>query len=71
LGVIAGTCDYLPIISRLFQLPIPNDGKVSVESSKVEGMADHVDLPVTHSFMMNNPLVITQTLTFLKHSRFY
>ena len=68
LGVIAGTQSINLILSTM--LPNPDDGKVSLESTKVMGMADFIALPTTHPFMMKNDAVIAQTLYFLQHGEF-
>jgi pimeloyl-ACP methyl ester carboxylesterase len=69
LGAIAGTAGWLSPFGRLL-LPKPNDGCVSVESTKLPGMKAHLILPVTHTFIMNDKNVRRQTAAFLKTGRF-
>lgn len=67
-GVIAGTQSINPILSGI--LPDRDDGKVTVESTRVEGMNDHVEMPVTHVFMMRDKDVFAQILHYLEYGQF-
>ncbi len=67
-GVIAGTRSINWINSLL--IPGPDDGKVSVERTKLAGMTDWLALPATHPFIMRNQTAMAQTLAFLQTGQF-
>ncbi len=68
LGVIAGTGTINPIFSSM--LPDPNDGKVSVESTKVVGMNDFLVVDNNHHSIISNDVVIENTTAFLLTGEF-
>ncbi|MEJ2256639.1 MAG: alpha/beta fold hydrolase [Woeseiaceae bacterium] len=68
LGVIAGNRTIDPITSAV--LDNPDDGRVSVEDTKLEGMADFVVVEHSHAFMMRMDRPIELTKTFLEKGRF-
>jgi triacylglycerol lipase len=67
-GVIAGDQWINP--AGPIWLSSPHDGTVSVESTKLSGMDDHLVLPYTHTFIMNPAVVADQIDHFLRDGRF-
>lgn len=67
-GVITGSRSLNPFYSSL--IPGPDDGKVSVESAKLDEMRDFRAIPASHTFIMNDERVLAQTAYFLKHGKF-
>jgi len=68
LGVIAGERSINPFYSSI--IPGPDDGKVSVERARVEGMSDFLVVRHSHTFIMNSSEVAGQIETFLRTGAF-
>ena len=68
LGVIAGKQSINLFLSYL--IPGTDDGKVSIESTKLDGMSDHKEMAATHPLMMKNKQVINEVKHFLKTGTF-
>jgi len=68
LGIIAGnkTADFIG--SRI--IGKENDGKVSVESTKLEGMKEHIVIPVSHIYMPHSAKVRKLVRRFLQEGHF-
>jgi len=67
LGVIAGNRSVDPF---RFLIQGESDGKVSLEETRVEGMADWCCLPRAHGFLLFDARAIDQAIHFFRHGRF-
>jgi len=67
-GIIVGTRSSNPISALV--IPGPDDGGVSVEGAKLEGMKDFVTVARTHSSITSAPEVSRHALYFLRTGRF-
>lgn len=68
LGVIAGDRSIDPIVSAV--LDDPEDGRVTVDETKLEGMTDFVVVHHSHAFMMSMRVPIGLTIQFLRTGGF-
>ncbi len=68
LGVVAGTGTMNPWMSAM--LPNPDDGKVSVARTRVDGMSDFLVVEDNHHYIVEDELVISNTRAFLKTGEF-
>jgi hypothetical protein len=68
LGVITGDRSINWINSII--IPGKDDGKVSTESAKIEGMQDFKVIHATHPYIMKNDQAVAATLQFLKSGSF-
>ncbi|MBB4427280.1 pimeloyl-ACP methyl ester carboxylesterase [Bradyrhizobium sp. CIR48] len=68
-GVIAGS-RFIDPVAGLLVLPKPNDGRVSVQSAGLAGMADHIVVKTSHTGLPRHAAAIAQTVAFLREGRF-
>lgn len=68
LGVIAGSVSLNPLAP--LALDGAHDGTVTVASTRVDGMSDHIVVAASHSLIMNNPIVLAEVLEFLRYGVF-
>ena len=69
LGILAGDRPLNPLAAALL-LPGPNDGKVTVASTRLAGMADHRVIRTSHTRLASHPEAIAATLRFLRDGCF-
>lgn len=68
LGVIAGTGSLNPLGALVIEGA--NDGTVSVESARIPGMRDFLELDVSHTFIVRDAEVARQAIVFLRSGAF-
>lgn len=68
LGIIAGNRPIDIISSKI--IGKPNDGKVSIESTRLEGTQDHIIVPCNHTFFPSHKQSWQHVLSFLKNGTF-
>jgi triacylglycerol lipase len=68
LGIIAGDCSVNPFNSA--RLPGPDDGKVSVARTHLDGMSDFLVVHYSHTWLAARREVIQATIRFLARNHF-
>jgi pimeloyl-ACP methyl ester carboxylesterase len=68
LGIIAGQNAIDPIGAAI--LADPNDGRVPVERTMLEGMKEHLVVDANHTTLITNDAVIAQALHFIQNGHF-
>lgn len=68
-GVISGNFSVNPFTS-LFLISGDDDGTISVESTKINGMKDHIILNSTHNMLLYNQEVIEEVEYFIRNGEF-
>ena len=68
-GMIAGTkpVGLGGLVARFSE---PHDGTVAVSETRLEGLADHIELDASHTGLVFSPRAAALTVHFLRHGRF-
>lgn len=67
-GIVAGNRSIDPLAGTM--LPKPHDGRVTVENTGIDGMADHIVVDTSHPWLVRNSVAIAQTIAFLQDGTF-
>jgi hypothetical protein len=68
-GCIAGSLPF-GVGHLVGRFPEPNDGTVAIAETQIEGLRDHIVVPVSHVALLWSGTVAAQTEHFLLHGRF-
>ena len=69
IGTLAGTKSF-GVGWMLTKLPVPNDGTVAEEETRLKGAVDHCSVYTSHTGMLIHGEVARQVLSFLQHGEF-
>lgn len=69
LGVIAGTMTLNPITS-IFMLDGKDDGTVTLKSTEIAGMKEHIKIHSSHTLILRHEQTIENVVSFLKSGNF-
>lgn len=67
-GILAGNRSCNPVFSALVEGP--DDGKVSVSSTRLEGMTSHRVVPCSHTWLMWRTKALNEVICFLDEGHF-
>ncbi len=67
-GIIAGGLGNS--IGFSLSLPGDDDGRITVETTKLVGASDFIIVPMLHELLANDPRVLKYTLNFIQHGYF-
>lgn len=68
IGIIAGNRTINPIASLI--IPGKDDGRVSIEHTKMQGMDDFILVPSNHHWIVKKDSTVRSALRFIQHGHF-